>query len=494
MTYYSSLTEQEVKSRFDDIKVIHTLADGHTADLKFLKDRLNWLYDSGKKSAQFTEAQKRKFENKHPDLMDYLKKRGIFVKNAEFAKFFVYKDDSGNVKYKREESEIDGFKLTDEVKYYIKVERYFKNKKGESAINALSALELQEDERGRGYTKQFGLDNESFNDILKVTDIGDAIQVYFPSKDNPDKNEYRTGIVTKKTNSMMSVAYIVKSNDDTFYPCSINLYGNKYDDGSLRVKELYTMYRKEKQEAFSNMKRNIKQSKETEIIKKSHDSKEAVSLITRNLKNIYNANVEVMSNEQMVEMGSDRGLNLEGTRACVIDGKIYINIDRASTADVLHEFTHILLPGLKARNPEAYKAILAKVQEHPAFEQVKAEYKNLNDADLAEETFCTIFGEYFRKQLMSKDEQAWFDGNFMDIASSVADVVKDVAQVDFDFISSYDLMNMSLDEIMDQFGSDLITGKFDRVYEIGYQIESNNNDVSRVYQSLIDSGDLLIIC
>jgi hypothetical protein len=201
-----------------------------------------------------------------------------------------------------------------------------------------------------------------------------------------------------------------------------------------------------------------------------------------------------MSNEEMIDLGTNHGIDLSGTRACVIDGKIYINIDKASTADVLHEFTHILLPGLKARNPEAYQAILSKVQEHPAYKQVQEEYGNLSDQDLAEEAFCTIFGEYFRKQLINKAEQEWYDGDFLDIASSVADIVKDVAQVDFDLVSAYDLMNMSLDEIMDQFGSDLVTGQFDRVYQLGHQIESNNNDISRVYQSLIDSGDLLIIC
>jgi hypothetical protein len=61
-----------------------------------------------------------------------------------------------------------------------------------------------------------------------------------------------------------------------------------------------------------------------------------------------------MTEEMIKGLSDNYSLHLANARAFTMNGEIFINEDLASTADVLHELAHLLLPGLKARNQEAY--------------------------------------------------------------------------------------------------------------------------------------------
>ena len=118
--------------------------------------------------------------------------------------------------------------------------------------------------------------------------------------------------------------------------------------------------------------------------------------------------IELITNSEAKDMGVD-----EDTRAFIKDGKVYINQDTATSADVFHEYTHLLLGVLKASNFDGYVKLLntiasikkdkwvGKVQE-----EVRAKYKGRSEMDIQEEVFATLFGDYLagkRTDLLSEE-------------------------------------------------------------------------------------------
>lgn len=87
-------------------------------------------------------------------------------------------------------------------------------------------------------------------------------------------------------------------------------------------------------------------------------------------------------------------------KAFIRDGVIYINTTTASTSDMLHEYTHLLL-GLLRSNPSLrpnYEQLLYAMrntnQGKSQFYRLKEIYPDLSEMDVMEETFAKLFSEY----------------------------------------------------------------------------------------------------
>lgn len=98
--------------------------------------------------------------------------------------------------------------------------------------------------------------------------------------------------------------------------------------------------------------------------------------------------------------------------AFIYKNEIYINVDKATTADSLHEFAHIVMGTIKRNNPNLYYGLLQRVEELPdyalrlnAFEGDKRARMDLN-----EEIFVDIFGEFF-----AKTANPWFLDKTLDM-------------------------------------------------------------------------------
>jgi hypothetical protein len=234
-------------------------------------------------------------------------------------------------------------------------------------------------------------------------------------------------------------------------------------------------------------------SKQSKKFNKTHDSKQTITAMANRMSKLYGVSVECTDTKGFKALGQELGQDLSNVRGLVYNGKVYINWDIASTADVLHELTHLILPGLKASNPEAYGALMAKVQQHPVYDQVKEEYKNLSEEDLAEEAFCTIFGEFFRGKLMNDAAVNWYDEDFDNLSAEVSGVLKNTLNLKNVDATTMELMNMTLEEIMAAFGSDLYAGRLDNLYDLAKQITTVKT-YQKMYQSLIDTGQLVKIC
>lgn len=150
-------------------------------------------------------------------------------------------------------------------------------------------------------------------------------------------------------------------------------------------------------------------------------------------------------------------------RAFVYNGDIYINSNRANSADKFHEFAHLAMGYIKKSNPNLYYALVDKTESLNDFGQRVHKYKQIGDTralpDLKEEIFVTLFGDYAHSKL-----NEWFIDKREDL-NSVSDDFKKGIQKAFQtdsFITSYevqDLLNMSMSDIFNRFGSMLFTAE-----------------------------------
>ena len=87
-------------------------------------------------------------------------------------------------------------------------------------------------------------------------------------------------------------------------------------------------------------------------------------------------------------------------KAWIQNGTIYVNGTIASTNDLLHEYSHLLLGVIKSQNFDFYEQIIDKIRnskerkvinKRQNFKQI---YSTLSETDINEEVFADLFGEY----------------------------------------------------------------------------------------------------
>ena len=76
----------------------------------------------------------------------------------------------------------------------------------------------------------------------------------------------------------------------------------------------------------------------------------------------------------------------------------------------------------------------------------------MNENDLVEEAFITIFGEYYRQEYLAPGEAKWMNDNqieFDSLSSNTENVIKDLFSIkDVGNYSADELLKLSLNDIM----------------------------------------------
>lgn len=87
-------------------------------------------------------------------------------------------------------------------------------------------------------------------------------------------------------------------------------------------------------------------------------------------------------------------------KAWIQNNTIYVNGTIASTSDLTHEYTHLLLGVIKSQNFEFYEQMIDKIRNSKETkvrnkrQKFKTLYPDLSEMDLNEEVFADLFGEY----------------------------------------------------------------------------------------------------
>lgn len=116
--------------------------------------------------------------------------------------------------------------------------------------------------------------------------------------------------------------------------------------------------------------------------------------VVETFKEKFGVDAELLTREEM----NDRFKDLPAhTKAFIRDGKIYINGTDATSADIIHEYTHLLLGVLKAQDFDTYARLMKLVVSKSGIkfiEKLRNIYPNLADSDFNEEVFAISFGEF----------------------------------------------------------------------------------------------------
>lgn len=134
------------------------------------------------------------------------------------------------------------------------------------------------------------------------------------------------------------------------------------------------------------------------------------------------------------------------------NGEIYINSSVASTDTLLHEFTHIILGVLKAKNFDNYYELVNLVGNHERAKYKKKQlvklYPNRAKSDINEE----VFADLFAASLIGKDLGEFLNGTIEGARRAVDDKMGSIFGKER---LSEDFYNGKLSDIFQQFGYDL---------------------------------------
>ena len=182
------------------------------------------------------------------------------------------------------------------------------------------------------------------------------------------------------------------------------------------------------------------------------DSKEFVIQLSEFLADKFGVRINIIRNSDVAQFGDP---TLFKAAAFVTKNEIYVNIDKASIAEPLHEMLHLVMATLKNNDSETYYRIVNSVQYHPMFKKVAGLYLEIN-TELLEETFIKLFTLTFRNNVLKAgifNEEEFNKA----IKNSIQDMLN--LEESLDWEDSFDLMKRPIRDILTEFGSSLLANE-----------------------------------
>lgn len=203
--------------------------------------------------------------------------------------------------------------------------------------------------------------------------------------------------------------------------------------------------------------------------------------VVKHLQEHFGVNIQVINNEDIAngleitdEKGKTKkirfpktnptGKNIVDAKAFILNGQIYINIDNASANDVIHEYAHLALGILRAQNPNLYERLLQTLYQREDLPGLIESYRKKGyvgtEMDIMEEIFVNELGRVFGYKLSLG---YYTDGNFEQEIKKMKDTWKkyigQVFGLNTGFETSFveELTNMSIDDVIEAFGSVILT-------------------------------------
>lgn len=269
-------------------------------------------------------------------------------------------------------------------------------------------------------------------------------------------------LVEKKIKNNLLISYSYLENGST------KTIKKLIDANTQNVKELYLPFFAKNMQAkiistlnnstdiLQNPDSNIKTSKELNILS-NYDSPELILAMSSILEDKFKIKVNFIHNSELENFSDIEEIN--DLRAFVKNGEYYINIDKASIAEPLHELLHMVLASMKYSDPENYMKLVSSIESHPLFGEVSKNYLEVK-SDLLEETFIRLFSDTVRRKILNSG--VFNTETFMNsIKASITEMfdLKDSLEGE----SAYNLLDIDVRDILANFSSTILED-FDSVY------------------------------
>ncbi len=188
--------------------------------------------------------------------------------------------------------------------------------------------------------------------------------------------------------------------------------------------------------------------------------------------NTIKERLEKLNPDISVELVSEATMNLMGfyeKRAAVYKGKVYVNVDRASTGDMVHEYAEIWLEAVQKEDPNFFAVMASMALEHPNIDHIRetiSQKENLTGDRLAKEVIATLIGEYYNgNRIISKPEKTWWSkskGYFLNLLDKIGNIVGNVLNLRgerkkiFENTDTDVILNNPLEKIIDRFADEVM--------------------------------------
>lgn len=216
-----------------------------------------------------------------------------------------------------------------------------------------------------------------------------------------------------------------------------------------------------------------------------NDSPEVIVAMSNFLENKYGIKINYIGNENIKDFPD---INISTAAAFIYNGEIYININKASIEEPLHELLHLVLITLKNSDSDTYYTLVNSIKDHPNFSKISKLYSDDINTEQLEEVFVKLISATFRKNILSSG--IFNDETFANaINSAISELLALTLTTENE--DPFDLLGNSVAETMTLFGSNLL-GAEDGLIDI--KGVTNMLEVSGLIKKLINDGNLKEIC
>lgn len=232
--------------------------------------------------------------------------------------------------------------------------------------------------------------------------------------------------------------------------------------------------------------------------KSPKSSRRALYSIGNRLKEINpEVRLNYVDSEEIATLAKSTNHDYNDARAFVLKGEVYVNLDKASISDVVHEYAHLFLHSLKYENPKLYETVISVTNNHSLYNHIANDYLHLEGSDLNEEVFVTVLGEYMKNRLLPVDQQN-MDQNqsvILDFAEYTKSLLNKAMNKQGDSVYDIDpkqILNMSLEDVMNLIGDHVMNNKITDPNK-GYRF-NDIKDIGSIIKEMTKLGYLTRQC
>lgn len=216
--------------------------------------------------------------------------------------------------------------------------------------------------------------------------------------------------------------------------------------------------------------------------------------------NIINV-IDISGIQELVDskkLNSSLADSLTRAGAFILEGKIYVNTDRANISSPLHEMMHIIMGALRSSNYNLYSSLLDKIATLPGFnERFRNVLTNRTLSDAKEEAFVEFIADSLSGVFSSEDfdinnllKSSDFFSNYLKVLDSSLELELQTLPDNISEVLSKKLSSMPIEKIVTEFNSLLVDAgnkKFSLFTGKNTSEAFKNRNITNIKTSLLNS-------
>lgn len=241
-------------------------------------------------------------------------------------------------------------------------------------------------------------------DFVLSAYVGDFLDKYnrFPYLDElPNSNSSKaiSEELSLNKDSVTKTENILQATNTNHVDEAVQVLNNKYRDKEIEVLEIGNTSKVYITERPTINPKNINDPVDIKEVNSFHYFNDIID----KLETLYGINVIPITNAELNSAQWKDIIGVDGVKAFVYNGDIYLNTDIATVDSPVHEFLHLLLGGIKYSNRGLYEQLINSSEQFETYQEISENYPNRTRGDVNEEVFVTEIAKYLTGQTNAID-------------------------------------------------------------------------------------------